>query len=45
VAEVEDNTFFLVQRLDEIAELWTEHALERPRFRRGDMHFESAGAQ
>ena len=39
------DAVLLVQRADEIAELRPEHALQRPRFRRHDMHFELAGAQ
>ena len=44
-AEVEDDAVLLVQRRHEVAELRAQHALERPRLGRDDVHLEPARAQ
>ena len=45
VLRVEDDAVLLVDRLDHVAELGSQHALERSRLRTDDVHLEPALAQ
>ena len=45
VLEMKDNAMFFMQRTNEVAHLWPEHAFHRPLFRRHHMNLDVACAQ